>query len=184
MINALVYCEFGNLLVRKPNGLEYRFDNVDKPDLGFDFDVLVYDQIEVKILEWDKEKPFDEQDTQPLTETDRDAIERYIENSEPPHGITLNNQYIDRVHNAVKRNIEVQCEAYGFENFLDAIYAGREGSAHPYRSEARRVLEFADATYTVADGIYRDISVTREDTLSDLEEYIITLPPSSVIQDG
>ena len=30
MINALVYCEFGNLLVRKPNGLEYRFDNVDK----------------------------------------------------------------------------------------------------------------------------------------------------------
>ena len=49
-MNALVYCEFGNLLVRKPNGLEYRFENVDKPDLGFDFDVLVYDQIEVKIL--------------------------------------------------------------------------------------------------------------------------------------
>ena len=65
-MNALVYCEFGNLLVRKPNGLEYRFENVDKPDLGFDFDVLVYDQIEVKILEWDKDKPFDEQDTQPL----------------------------------------------------------------------------------------------------------------------
>ena len=62
-MNALIYCENGNLTIRKPNGLEYRFDNVDKPDLGFDFDVLIYDQIEVKVLKWEEGKPLDQQET-------------------------------------------------------------------------------------------------------------------------
>ena len=30
-MNALVYCEFGNLFVRKPNGLEWRHESVDNP---------------------------------------------------------------------------------------------------------------------------------------------------------
>ena len=52
--NALVYCENRNLFIRKPNGLEYDFENVDKPALGFEFDVVVYDDMEVKILEYNQ----------------------------------------------------------------------------------------------------------------------------------
>ena len=32
-MNCLVYCENSNLFIRKPNGLEYQFDNVDAPAL-------------------------------------------------------------------------------------------------------------------------------------------------------
>ena len=62
MKNALVFCENRNLYVRKPNGLEYEFQNVDKPALGFEFDVVIYDDMEVKILKWDQNKNFDEQE--------------------------------------------------------------------------------------------------------------------------
>ncbi len=50
--NCFIYTEESKLIIRKPNGLEYEFDNVDKPELGFDYDVIVYDDIEVKILNW------------------------------------------------------------------------------------------------------------------------------------
>ena len=29
-MNMLIYCENGNLTIRKPNGLEYTFENTDK----------------------------------------------------------------------------------------------------------------------------------------------------------
>ena len=58
-MNALIYCDFGNLFIRKPNGLEWSFENTDRPELGFAYDVLVYDDIEVKILKWEVDKPFD-----------------------------------------------------------------------------------------------------------------------------
>jgi len=57
----LIYCENGNLTIRKPNGLQYTFENTDKPELGFHYDVLIYDDIECKIMEWVDGKPFEEQ---------------------------------------------------------------------------------------------------------------------------
>ena len=183
-MNALTYCEFGNLIIRKPNGLEYRFDNVDKPDLGFDFDVLIYDQIEVKVLKWEEGKPLDQQETLPLSETERDSIEQYIENSEPPHGVNLNNQYIGEINRTARDNIFLHAQKHGFDDFFEAVYAGREGSAHPYRSDARRVLEYADAVNNVLDGLFREISVTREDTLKPIEDYLMAIPTPSFLKDG
>ena len=58
-MNMFIYDENGNLTIRKPNGLEYSFNNTDKPDLGFEYDVVVYDDIEVKILKWEENKCFD-----------------------------------------------------------------------------------------------------------------------------
>ena len=52
-MNALIFTEDNNLHLTKPNGLRYQFENVDKPNLGFDFDVLVYDNEEFKILSYD-----------------------------------------------------------------------------------------------------------------------------------
>jgi len=85
-MNMFIYDENGNLIIRKPNGLEYTFENTDKPNLGFDFDVVVYDDIEVKIVEWEDGKDFDAQQKINLNDTERDAIEQYIENSAPPEG--------------------------------------------------------------------------------------------------
>ena len=89
-MNMLIYDENSILRIRKPNGLEFSFENTDRPDLGFEFDVLIYDDIEVKILKWEDGKSFDQQTKDPLTETDKDSIETYIENSEPPMGSNLN----------------------------------------------------------------------------------------------
>ena len=80
-MNMFIYDENGTLTVRKPNGLEYNFENTDRPELGFEYDVVVYDDIEVKILEWKDDVCFDEQVKVNLNDTEIDAIETYIENS-------------------------------------------------------------------------------------------------------
>ena len=84
-MNALIYTESGKLIIRKPNGLEWEYENVDQPELGFDYEVLVYDDIEVKILKWNDEIiDFEGQEKSTLTDEDKRSIELYIENSEPP----------------------------------------------------------------------------------------------------
>ena len=83
-MNMLIYCENGNLTIRKPNGLEWTFENTDRPDLGFDYDVLVYDDIEVKIMKWKENVLFDDQEKITLADDEVDAIEQYIDNSAPP----------------------------------------------------------------------------------------------------
>ena len=142
IMNALIYCENGNLRVRKSNGLQWEHENVDKPELGFDYTVLIYDDIECKIETWDEEKDFDSQEKLPLSEVEKDAIEAYIANAEPPNGVSLNQQYCGRIAEITRNNVIQQLEKYGFDDMVECLMAGREGSAHPHRSNARRVLEY------------------------------------------
>ena len=116
MKNALIFTEENNLFVRKPNGLEYEFNNVDSPELGFDYDVLVYDDIEVKITDWNREVNFDEQDKIPLTDAEKEMCEQYIENSEPPMGTSLNNQVMNKLNQMVGNYLSVY-------NILDQVCA-------------------------------------------------------------
>ena len=60
-MNALVYCENGNLFIRKPNGLEWSIDYVDARDLGFKYQVVIFDDIECKVEEWEDGKDLEEQ---------------------------------------------------------------------------------------------------------------------------
>jgi len=178
-MNAFVYCEFGNLFIRKENGLEWRHESVDAPELGFEYDVLIYDEIECKIEKWDSNLTLEEQERLPLSETEKDAVEAYILNAEPPMGVSLNQQFVNRITEVVRNNTFQQCERYGFDDMVEVLIAAREGSAHPHRSNARRALEYADAIASVAEGIYQEIAVTREDTLRPLEDYLMQLPPPS-----
>lgn len=175
-MNMLIYDENSVLRIRKPNGLEFSFENTDRPDLGFEFDVLIYDDIEVKILKWEDGKSFDQQTKDPLTETDKDSIETYIENSEPPMGSNLNQQYSQQLVDICRSNTEDEAQRYDFDNFTECVYAGREGSKHPFRSNARRVLEYSDALYCVYYQVADEIRQTREDTLKPFEEYFALLP--------
>ena len=174
--NAFIFTEDSNLHIRKPNGLRYEFDNVDKPNLGFDFDVVIYDDEEFKILNYDDSKSFDNQERTPLEDSDRDSIERYIENSEAPNGINLNNQTVDDLYNHVQNQIEDMARKWRFSNLGEVVYAGREGSNHPFRSNARRVLEFADSCNVVLDQTAGEINATREDHLKTIEEYMTYFP--------
>ena len=98
MRNALVYTEEMKLFIRKPNGLEYEFDNVDKPELGFDYDVIVYDDIEQKVVKWDDSLGnFDNQDRVELEDSEKESIEAYIEHSEAPMGVNLNSQFCQKI---------------------------------------------------------------------------------------
>ena len=115
-MNCLVYCENSNLFIRKPNGLEYQFDNVDAPALGFKYDVIVYDDIEVKIENWDDSKSFDQQEQLPLTESDIQAVEDYIKISEPPVGVTLQSQYAGRLKDLEGDAIQSSLQSWGFSS--------------------------------------------------------------------
>lgn len=182
-MNCLVYCENSNLFIRKPNGLEYQFDNVDAPALGFKYEVLVYDDIEVKIENWDDTKTFDQQEQLPLTDADKQAIEDYINISEPPIGVTLQSQYANRLKDIENQYIDNMIQDYGFPTFNHVLGAGRSGSNHPLRSDARRVLEYFDAVGSVVQGIIDEIYGTREDVLRDFDEYSSSIPkPQQPIQ--
>ena len=175
--NCFIFTEENRLIIRKPNGLQYEFDNVDRPELGFDYDVIVYDDIEVKVINWDDTKEnFDDQEHVQLSSSDMDAIENYIEHSEPPLGITLANQFCIEITKRCRQEIDGACEDAGFDNLLEVLVAGREGSNHPQRSVARQVLEFTDAIADVSEQIQRDIQVTREDHMKHMDEYLSYIP--------
>lgn len=182
-MNRLIYTENNQLIIRKPNGLEWDYENVDKPELGFDYDVLVYDDIEVVIENYDYSKCWDDNEKRPLTEGEKTLIEQYIANSEPPIGVTLNNQFVSDINQHVKLNIKEFTEKYGFDDLTEVTFAGREGSNHPYRSNARRVMEYADAQYVIYDGLVNEIFATREDHLKPLEDYINQLPVPATLPD-
>jgi len=176
MKSELIYTENGELRITKPNGLSYSFENVDAPELGFEYDMLVYSDIEVKVLKWDDSLGFDSQDHVKLNDEEKDAIELYIENSEPPIGYSLNNQFLRSINDLCHENVKSQCDVYGFDNEVDVLIAGREGSAHPRRSHARRVLEYIDAVWCCYQQVEEEILNTREDFLKDFEEYISVIP--------
>lgn len=175
-MNALIFTEDNNLHITKPNGLRFHFENVDKPNLGFEYDVVIYDKEEFKILNYDDSKSFDEQEKQPLEDSDRDAIENYIANSEPPHGISLNNQLVDDIYGYAQDKIMEMADRMRFKDINDATYAGREGSNHPFRSDARRVLEYADSVYMCLIQVTEEIQATREDHLKEVDEYANLIP--------
>lgn len=175
-MNMLIYCENGNLTIRKPNGLQYTFENTDKPELGFHYDVLIYDDVECKIMEWDDSKPFEEQQSIALNEAEVDAIETYIENSVPPEHVNLNQQFANDLNNVCHDYIRQMAETYGFTNEVDIAVAGREGSNHPYRSDARRVMEYYDAVWNCYVNVANEIRSTREDTLRQYEDYLNQIP--------
>jgi hypothetical protein len=180
-MNALIYTENNELMITKPNGLHYKFDNVDKPELGFDYDVLVYAEEELKILNWDVQKEFPDQEQIPLSADEKDAVETYIKNSEPPMGVTLNGQYIEQLAYMCNKNVEACAGGFNFSDIAEVVYVGREGSNHPYRSNARRVMEYADALWHIFDQVMNEIVGTREDTLRDFASYVEQLPqPQSI----
>lgn len=175
-MNMLIYCEHGNLTIRKPNGLEWQFENTDRPDLGFDYDVLVYDDIEVKINKWEDDVIFDNQKKITLNDAEIDAIEQYIDNSAPPEGVNLNNQYSNKLVEIANNYCMDQVQCYGFSEVIEVVAAGREGSNHPLRSDARRVLEYYDAIWNVYLNVMQEIKGTREDLLKEFEYYANQLP--------
>ena len=180
MKNALVFCENRNLYVRKPNGLEYEFENVDKPALGFEFDVVIYDDIETKILKWDPAISFEEQEHIPLTEDEKAMCEQYIDNSEPPEGCNLHNQYANKLADFVRGEHDEIAEIYGFNSLTTVLIAGREGSNHPLRGNARRVLEYIDNTHTILYNVTDEIFATKEDLLQDFDHYVRQIPQATM----
>tara|TARA_B100002019_G_scaffold293269_1_gene319759 strand:- start:6525 stop:7115 length:591 start_codon:yes stop_codon:yes gene_type:complete len=184
MKSELVYSEDGVLHITKPNGLRYRFENVDPPELGFQYDVLVYADLEVKVEKWDDERNFEQQDTITLTDEEKDACELYIENSEPPIGHSLNRQHIQQINETCHQYIDEVIMQYGFDCLNEVVYAGREGSAHPNRSLARRVTEYADAVWCCFVQVEDEINNTREDFLKSVEEYLTPIPTPLMTPDS
>jgi len=179
-MNALVFCENKNRYIRKPNGLEYTFENVDKPALGFEFDVVVYDDIEMKIMEWIPGKRFEDQEQVALNDMEKELCEQYISNSEAPEDINLQSQYAEKLNFVVREQHEEVAQLYGFRDLQMVLIAGREGSNHPARGNARRVLEYIDNTHNVYFQIRDEIFSTKEELLKDFEHYRRQIPAAAM----
>ncbi len=176
MMNMFIYTENGDLHIRKPNGLEYCFNNTDKPNLGFEYDVVIYDEDEFKITKYNDDVSFEEQVREKLSDVEIDAIETYIANSEAPVGVSLASQYSEKLNNICHDFCHQTAERYGFNCVNDAMIAGRTGSNHPHRSDARRVLEYYDTAWNVYVGLISEIQNTREDVLPEFAHFESALP--------
>jgi len=64
----------------------------------------------------------------------------------------------------------------GFANLIDVVAAAREGSNHPLRSDARRVLEYYDQVWNIYVNVMHEINNTREDVLKPFDEYQHAFP--------
>ncbi len=84
--------------------------------------------------------------------------------------------YSSRLNERVHQNVGAICDSYGFGCITDVLAAGREGSNHPLRSDARRVLEYHDAVWNVYISVIDEIQNTREDVLKDYYHYESMLP--------
>ena len=69
-------------------------------------------------------------------------------------------------------------------DLLYATVAGREGSNHPRRSDARRALEYFDNIWFCFENVVEEIRQTREDTLKDLSHYLGAIPDPLVTPDS
>ena len=171
-MNALIFTENNDLKITKTNGLRYEFNNVDKPSLGFDFDIIVYDGDEHwRIEKFDDSKLFEEHEQIALTDEQMSAVEVYIDASEPPLGVNLNDQLIDRLYDFQDNRLNEIASDYGFRDINECSWVGRHGSNHPKRTDARLVMECGDAFAAVTDTLIKEIEVTSEEMLKTFEEY-------------
>ena len=72
---------------------------------------------------------------------------------------------------------------HGFTDLGEVTFAGREGSNHPHRSNARRVMEYGDAVYNILDQVCAEVMATREDSLKDQEQYEQHIPRPTNLPD-
>jgi hypothetical protein len=143
----------------------------------------LYDEDEFKIVNWDEDKPFEEQQQESLNENEKKLLEQYIANSEPPEGVSLVSQIVNRLGDMVDDHVNNMGNDNGFGDFMAAVYAGREGSNHPHRSNARRVLEFADAQHTILADVSSEVHSTREDFLKSFDDYARMFPTPTTLPD-
>lgn len=170
---AFIYDQDNSLKLRDSRGLKWEYQQADAPQLGFDYDFLVYDDQKIKIiLEKDKEGNVTGENITDLTNDEIDAIENYVMGAEPPEGTTLNNQYANDLFDATNNHINEMCHRMRFPNIHEVMVAGREGSNHPFRSNARRVLEFYDQAWQIFEQLKNQIMSAPEDQLHEFEYYI------------
>jgi len=171
---AFIYTQDNILRLRDQRGLKWEYDGADAPDLGFEYDYLIYDDQKIKvILERDKDgNPTGEEKITDLNNEEIDAVENYVMSSEPPADITLNLQYAHDLFDATHMNINEMCNRMRFPNIYEALTAGREGSNHPFRSDARRCLEFFDQAWQIYEQLKVQIMSAPEDQLHPFDHYI------------
>ena len=83
----------------------------------------------------------------------------------------------------VNNYITESLDLHGFSDLAEVTFAGREGSNHPHRSNARRVMEYGDAIYNILDQITAEIIATREDIVKPVDEYAQHIPQPTGIPD-
>lgn len=182
-MNRLIYDGIGTLHIRTSNGLEWSYTETDRPDLGFDYVALVYDDVEFKVVDWKSGVELNEQETVKLTDDEKDAIELYLENVTPPAGVNLNQQVVNELTSWSNRLVKESLDKYGFDDLSECMYAGRPGSNHPHRNNSRLCMEFLDAVFCQLDLMVDEIVQTREDFLKSTDFYISRFPVSVNTED-
>ena len=179
----LVYDHDNVLHITNEKGLRWNYDRADKPQFGFDYDYLFYVPVDDTYeFELNGEK-------EPLNQEAQEEIKEYIKLCEPPLELTMSKQFIEDIQDHVRGRQRRTMENLGFfefENTVEIMIAGREGSNDPRRQIARRFLDWNDFLIGTAYRICEEINATVDEDLKEFDDYcneIPDIPPEETFQE-
>ena len=179
----LVYDHDNVLHITNEKGLRWNYDRADKPQFGFDYDYLFYVPVDDTYeFELNGEK-------EPLNQEAQEEIKEYIKLCEPPLELTMSKQFIEDIQDHVRGRQRRAMENLGFfefENTVEIMIAGREGSNDPRRQIARRFLDWNDFLIGTAYRICEEINATVDEDLKEFDDYcneIPDIPPEETFQE-
>tara|TARA_B100000965_G_scaffold403778_1_gene432788 strand:- start:778 stop:1410 length:633 start_codon:yes stop_codon:yes gene_type:complete len=179
----LVYDHDNVLHITNEKGLRWNYDRADKPQFGFDYDYLFYVPVDDTYeFELNGEK-------EPLNEEAQEEVKEYIKLCEPPLELTMSKQFIEDIQDQVRGRQRRAMENLGFfefENTVEIMIAGREGSNDPRRQIARRFLDWNDFLIGTAYRICEEINATVDEDLKEFDDYcneIPDTPPEETFQE-
>tara|TARA_Y100000287_G_scaffold183776_1_gene183457 strand:- start:2749 stop:3381 length:633 start_codon:yes stop_codon:yes gene_type:complete len=179
----LVYDHDNVLHITNEKGLRWNYNRADKPQFGFDYDYLFYVPVDDTYeFELNGQK-------EPLNKEAQEEVKEYIKLCEPPLELTMSKQFIEDIQGAVRNRQRLAMENLGFfefENTVEIMIAGREGSNDPRRQIARRFLDWNDFLIGTAYRICEEINATVDEDLREFDDYcneIPDVPPQETFQE-
>ena len=160
--------EGGTLRIENAEGLRWQVTEVQKPPFLFDYDALsVTEERALRRVG---------ASVQPLALDEIREVKAFVERLRPPAGATFQRQITGDLKALAQGLINSVVTQLEYDNMLDVMVTGREGSTDLYAEEARRVLTYVDSVWNAFYGLAAQIENTPKEELRTIKEYAEMMP--------
>jgi hypothetical protein len=160
--------ENSTLRVENPEGLRWQLADVPKPEFTFNYDALT--------LTGDRALRRLGASVYPLALDEIEEVRAFIRRQQPPAWATFQKQLTMDLRVLAHGLINSVVTQLEYDNLLDVMIAGREGSTDLYAEEARQVMAYVDSVWNAFHGLAEQIKATPTEELRAVNEYAQMMP--------